>query len=162
MLKQASSVTIKRSSSKARIKSVGANLTVPAGAQVIDLSTMTVMPGLIYCHTHLLQNLSGGGSESNGMLLNIGNHSTAERALLGVAMGREDLEAGIATVRDLGNSGVNGDVALRDAINNCWMVGPRMIVSTRALSAAGGQLGGTQAETQKLIDQEYVVASGIE
>jgi len=65
-------------------------------------------------------------------------------------------------VRDVGNSGLNGDVALRNAINRGWVVGPRMVVSTRALSAAGGQFGGLQADTQKMIDQEYVVISGVE
>jgi imidazolonepropionase-like amidohydrolase len=96
------------------------------------------------------------------MILTVIQMSVAKRALLGAAMGREDLEAGITTVRDLGNSGLNGDVALRDAINNGWVVGPRMIVSTRALSAAGGQFGGIQPETQRIIEQEYVVISGVE
>ena len=71
-------------------------------------------------------------------------------------MGREDLEAGITTVRDLGNSGWNGDVALRDAIDAGWVTGPRIRASTRALSAAGGQFGGLQADAQKLVEQEYV------
>jgi imidazolonepropionase-like amidohydrolase len=122
-----------------------------------------VLPGLIDSHTHLLENYDSAlGNDDNNMILTVTQMSAAKRALLGAAMGREDLEAGITTVRDLGNSGLNGDVALRDAINNGWVVGPRMIVSTRALSAAGGQFGGIQAETQKLIEQEYVVISGIE
>ena len=146
-----------------RIVSVGANATPPAGATVIDLGTLTLMPGLVDAHTHLLQNYRGelGGDDPN-MLLTVATMSTAKRALLGVRMGREDLEAGITTVRDVGNSGFSGDVALRDAINAGWVTGPRIRASTRALSAAGGQFGTLQPETQKLIEQEYVVISSVD
>ncbi|HEV2446354.1 MAG TPA: amidohydrolase family protein, partial [Candidatus Sulfopaludibacter sp.] len=144
-----------------RVKSVEPNGKAPDGAQLIDLGSATVLPGLIDCHTHLLQNydFSLGGDDPN-MLLTVGTMSAAKRALLGVKMGREDLEAGITTVRDLGNSGHNGDVALRDAINEGWVVGPRMLVSTRALAAAGGQFGGLTPEAQKLIEEEYAVVAG--
>jgi len=81
---------------------------------------------------------------------------TAERALLGAKLGREDLEAGITTVRDLGNSGLNGDVALRRAIQNGWVPGPRMVSSTRALAAQGGQFGPLTPVAQNLIGEEYV------
>ena len=146
-----------------RVKQLGANLSVPAGAEVIDLGNMTVLPGLIDCHTHLLQNYDGalGGDDPN-MILTVTQLGTVRRALLGVKMGREDLEAGITAVRDLGNSGLNGDVALRDAIRSGWVVGPRMVASTRALTAAGGQFGNVSSETQKIIEQEYVVISGVE
>src|SRR5205085_10661612 len=86
--------------------------------------------------------------------------TTAARALLGAKMGREDLEAGFTTVRDLGNSGVNGDVALRDAINAGWVEGPRIVCSTRALAATGGQFGRLAPEAQKIVDLEYAVVSG--
>jgi len=146
-----------------RITAAGAGVAVPSGARVIDLGNMILLPGLIDSHTHLLQNYEGrhGGDDPN-MVLTVATMSAARRALLGAAMGREDLEAGITTVRDLGNSGWNGDVALRDAINAGWVVGPRMMVSTRALAAAGGQFGGLAPEGQSLIQQEYAVISGVE
>jgi len=143
-----------------RIVSVGANAAIPSGAKVIDLGNLTLMPGLIDAHTHLLQNYRGelGGDDPN-MVLTVTTMSTAKRALLGAKMGLEDLEAGITTVRDVGNSGFGGDVALRDAINAGWVVGPRIRAATRALSAAGGQFGTVQPETQKIIEQEYAVIS---
>ncbi len=143
-----------------RIKAVGSNIAVPAGVQVIDLGSATILPGLIDSHTHLLQNYDPAlhGDDPN-MVLTVSQMSPADRALLGVKMGREDLEAGITTVRDVGNSGINGDVALRDAINKGWVVGPRIVASTRALSAAGGQFGHLQPEAQALVAQEYVVVA---
>ena len=146
-----------------RITNVGSKLPIPAGAEVIDLGNAMILPGLIDSHTHLLMNYNDtlGGDDPN-MILTVTQMSTARRALLGAKMGLEDLEAGITVVRDLGNSGTNGDVALRDAIRSGWVVGPRVFASTRALSAAGGQFGNVSGDTQKIIEQEYVAISGVE
>src|SRR5581483_2749969 len=144
-----------------RITSVGSDTAIPSGANVVDLDGLTLLPGLIDVHTHLLENYEGriGGDEPN-MLLTVAQMSAAKRALLGASKGREDLLAGITAVRDLGNSGYNGDVALREAIEAGWVVGPRMQVSTRALSATGGQFGGLTREAQELVAQEYAVVNG--
>jgi imidazolonepropionase-like amidohydrolase len=140
-----------------RIKEAGPGLAVPEGAKVIELGGATLMPGLIDAHTHLLQNYDFAlGGDDNNMVLTVAQMSPAERALLGAKMGREDLEAGITTVRDVGNSGVNGDVALRRAISHGWVSGPRIVACTRALAAAGGQFGKLQHDAQTLVEQEYV------
>jgi imidazolonepropionase-like amidohydrolase len=146
-----------------RITNAGSKLPIPQGAEVLDLGKAMVLPGLIDSHTHLLMNYNDelGGDDAN-MILTVTQMSTAKRALLGAKMGLEDLEAGITVVRDLGNSGVSGDVALRDAIRSGWVVGPRVFASTRALSAAGGQFGNVSADTQKIVEQEYVAISGVD
>ncbi|HEV2801474.1 MAG TPA: amidohydrolase family protein [Pyrinomonadaceae bacterium] len=146
-----------------RIQTAGSNLSIPAGAEVLDLGGAMLLPGLSDSHTHLLQNYDKriGGDDPN-MILTVTQMGTTRRALLGAGQAREMLEAGFTAVRDLGNSGWNGDVALRDAIRSGWVVGPRLFASTRALSAAGGQFGNVSAEMQKILEQEYVVVSGVE
>jgi imidazolonepropionase-like amidohydrolase len=146
-----------------RIKSVGANLAVPSNARTIDLGNVTLLPGLIDAHTHLLhQYYRERGDDNANRILETAEMGAARRALLGAKLAREMLEAGFTTVRDLGNSGVNGDVALRDAINAGSVVGPRLFVSTRALSPIGGQFQSLTPEVQDLIEQEYVPVSGAE
>ena len=146
-----------------KITAVGSGLAIPADARVIDLGDATLLPGLIDAHTHLLLEIDGAATSQQTEILRIvATQSTAERTLLGAKMAREVLEAGITTVRDLGNSGVNGDVALRTAIERGWLPGPRMVVSTRALAAQGGQFGRVTPEAQKLIEEEYVTIRGAE
>ena len=146
-----------------RVVNVGSRLPVPAGARVVDLGAATVLPGLIDTHTHLLANYDGAlGGDDENMILSVTQLGMARRALLGAAMARETLDAGITTVRDLGNSGLNGDVALRDAVRAGWVIGPRIVASTRALAPAGGQFGRLSAAAQPIIEQEYVTISGPE
>jgi imidazolonepropionase-like amidohydrolase len=147
-----------------KITAVGSALQIPADSKVIDLGDSTLLPGFIDAHTHLLSEMDGTNLtlQDVEMLRIVATQSTARRALLGAKLGREDLEAGITTVRDLGNSGVNGDVALRDAINNGWLPGPRIVAATRALAAPGGQFGQLTPEAQPIIEQEYAIIHGPE
>jgi len=147
-----------------KISAVGSGLAIPKDARVIDLGDATLLPGLIDSHTHLLSEMDGTNLtlQDVEMLRIVATQSTAHRALLAAKLGREVLQSGITTVRDLGNSGVNGDVALRDAIENGWIPGPRVIPSTRALAPQGGQFGRLIPEAQSIIEQEYVTIRGAE
>lgn len=148
---------------KNKITEVGSNLKIPEGVKIIALGDVTLMPGLIDSHTHLLhQYYAKYGDDNSNRLLEMVQLSQAKRALLGARLAREMLEAGFTAVRDLGNAGINADVALRDAINNGDVIGPRMFVSTRALSPVGGQFQSVTPEAQALLNQEYAQISGVE
>ncbi|WP_336518485.1 amidohydrolase family protein [Pollutibacter soli] len=148
---------------KNRITGVGSNLRIPDSAQIIALGDVTLLPGLIDAHTHLLhQYYSKYGDDNSNRILEMTQLGPAKRAMLGVRLAREMLDAGFTSVRDLGNSSVNADIALRDAINSNDVAGPRMFVSTRALSPVGGQFQSVTPEAQHLLNQEYVQISGTE
>jgi imidazolonepropionase-like amidohydrolase len=115
-----------------RIRAVGPSLAIPAGAKIIDLSRMTVMPGLVDCHTHMFLH----GIPYDEALL---KKSLQYRAIWSTVAARKTLLAGFTTIRDLETEGAGyGDVALRDAINDGIVIGPRMQCATRALSVTGG------------------------
>jgi imidazolonepropionase-like amidohydrolase len=117
-----------------RLSAVGEGLAIPPGAQVIDLGSATLLPGLIECHTHLMARLRPDEPYYDMLV----TRSQAARALEGAASAREMLEAGYTSVRDAGNEGSGyADVALRDAINDGLVPGPRLLVSTRAIAAVG-------------------------
>jgi imidazolonepropionase-like amidohydrolase len=113
-----------------RIKAIGSNLAIPANAEVIDLGSKTILPGLIDSHTHLTFDLQSLGA----MGLSI---STPRAALIGARNARLTLDAGFTTVRNVGANGYS-DIALRDAINAGDVPGPRIIASGPSLGITGG------------------------
>lgn len=108
-----------------------ANATIPKDATVIDLTDYLVTPGLIDCHTHLVDNQS---SSPAGPL----EKSEAEYAFAGVRNAKRTLMAGFTTVRDVGTWRVFTDVALRNAINEGLVPGPRMQVSGTYITTSSG------------------------
>src|SRR6476661_3864832 len=83
--------------------------------------------------------------------------SPGARVLLGAQLAREDLESGFTTVRNLGHSGIDGDVALRDAINAGRVPGPRMLATGRKLIAPGAYLQSLNAAlAEPIVQQEFL------
>jgi imidazolonepropionase-like amidohydrolase len=146
-----------------RIRQVGAFDVVRAAAPkdivVLDLGRAVAMPGLIDCHTHLLDAMDPAGSSTDDLILTLARESPAKRALRGAAMAREILEAGFTSVRNVGHSGIDGDVALRDAIRSGWLPGPRVVAAARKIAPHGGQALPVQSSViQTLVDQEFLTA----
>lgn len=155
-----------------KIKQIGISSQVPApvGAEIIDLGTATLLPGLIDSHTHLFLDIivppeaemqrHFNGLFAPGMLLAI-IESPSKRVLLGAQLAREDLESGITTVRNLGHSGIDGDTELRDAIKSGRVPGPRILASGRKLITRGSyvqNLNPSLADT--ILQQEFLLIDG--
>jgi len=113
-----------------RIVSVGD--TVPPKAKVIDVGDRTLLPGLIDCHTHIA--LHSGDYDAQML------RETPEfRAIVATINGRKTLDAGVTTIRDLGNEGAGyADIALRDAVAKGLVDAPRIVAAIRPVTSTGG------------------------
>src|SRR5438105_13863578 len=119
-----------------RVKAVGQHIAIPPGARVIDLGNVTLLPGLIDCHTHVLLE-----PEDERGVPPVVTKSQAFRTVEGVAAALKDLQAGFTTMRDLDSEGAGfADVAVRDGINQGIIPGPRLLVSGNPLTITGGAM----------------------
>ena len=115
-----------------KIEKIGKGLAIPSNAVVVDRSKMTVLPGLIDCHTHLAD-----GARTGDPIAQFKKTAT-QIALESVPNARAMLESGFTTVRDVGTYRALGDIALRDAINRGDIVGPHMFVAGAYVTISGG------------------------
>jgi imidazolonepropionase-like amidohydrolase len=116
----------------AKIVEVGSSVRHPAGAEVIDLGDMTLMPGLIDAHVHLF--LHPGAEDLQTI-----QETVPQRTILAELAARDDLMAGFTAERDMGTEGAGyADTAVRNAINDGLIPGPRMRISNNAISILGG------------------------
>lgn len=115
-----------------RIAEVGASVTHPAGANTIDLGDRTLLPGLIDAHVHLF--LHPGAED-----LQTVEESVSQRTIVATLAAREDLMAGFTAERDMGTEGAGAaDTAVRNAINQGLIPGPRLRISGNAVDILGG------------------------
>jgi imidazolonepropionase-like amidohydrolase len=142
-----------------RIRDVGPSVAIPPGAQVIDLSNMTVMPGLVEAHNHLALTYKPV-PENNVYYYTYVQESTALRAIQAASNGMQMLASGFTIVRDMGNNANYADSALRQAIEQGWIPGPTIINSGIIIGGMGGQFFPTpeMAKDHNIVYPEYLDA----
>jgi len=144
-----------------RITTIGdaGTVTIPAGAEVIDLSDQFVLGGLVDTHNHLALTYKQD-PESNFYYLTYVMDSTALRALQAASNGMQMLSSGFTIVRDMGNNGNYADTALRVAIEQGWIPGPTIINSGIIIGGMGGQFWPTpeMANDHSIVYPEYLDA----
>jgi len=139
-----------------KIVAAGAGVAIPAGARVIDLGDVTLLPGFIDAHTHMTFESS---PDWNADAVAGFRSTVAEKAIVAASYARKTLMAGFTTVRDVGSSDYI-DVGLRNAINAGLAPGPRMLVAVYALGARGGHCDNT-GYPYMLFGSETSAAQGI-
>ena len=141
------------------IQSVGADVSIPSGAEVIDLSGSYVLPGMMDVHTHLaLTEMPGADINDFGSYYYTSLiEPTAFRVAQGTMQARSLLESGVTWVRDTGNNGLYGDVTLRRAIEGGWIPGPNVKAAGIMIAPFGGQFQ-MQPEKPGLGNPEYIYA----
>lgn len=138
-----------------KILNIGEDIKIPDSAKVIDLSNYTVLPGFIDAHTHVLFDQKPQDDFAVHSISTLVLESQALRTLRGAKRAQTYLDVGITSIKDLGNSGEFLDVALRDAINEGTIDGPRIFAAGQIMSSSGGQIYGVQSEHKDLVDLEY-------
>jgi imidazolonepropionase-like amidohydrolase len=142
-----------------RFTAVGPNVAVPGGAQLIDLSDLVVLPGLVDAHNHLALTYKEE-PEHNLYYMTYVLDGTPLRAIQAASNGMQMLNAGFTIVRDMGNAGNYADVALRRAIEQGWIPGPTIINSGIIIGGMGGQFWPTpeMAVDKQIVYPEYLDA----
>jgi imidazolonepropionase-like amidohydrolase len=142
-----------------KITAAGANVAVPQGAAVIDLSDLSVLPGLVDSHTHLGLTYKDI-PEHNYYYLTYVMDSTPLRAIQAASNGIQLLNSGFTVVRDLGNNALYTDTAQRVAIEQGWIPGPTLVNSGLIIGGKGGQFWPTpeMAKQHDIVYPEYLDA----
>lgn len=142
-----------------KFTAVGSGVTIPAGAEIIDLSALTVLPGLVDAHNHLALTYKEMPERNNYYITSILD-PTPLRAIQAASNGIQMLAAGFTIIRDMGNNGNYADVALRQAIEQGWIPGPTIIPSGLIIGGMGGQFSPTpeMARDRRIVYPEYLEA----
>ncbi len=142
-----------------KFKEIGPSVKIPAGAEVIDLSALTVLPGLVDAHNHLALTYKVV-PERNIYYYTYITESSALRAIQAASNGMQMLSSGFTIVRDMGNNGNYVDTALRQAIEQGWIPGPKIINSGIIIGGMGGQFWPTpeMGVGKNIVYPEYIDA----